>query len=155
MKLVIALVAATLNAAVATIPSAVDIAMALQHAKQAWGVESPWPIEMRLEPINACDSRTRHDVATTQVTERWSQIIDEHGVPAGERSYSYTVLILLNSSCNWSKLDLNAVLEHEYGHVLLGAGYHSKDRRSIMFEIVGGKQEIMPADRNLLKAGSL
>ena len=42
-------------------------------------------------------------------------------------------------------------MEHEFGHVLLGAAYHPKDKRSIMYPYVGGVQSITPADRELFR----
>lgn len=138
------------SAGAAKLPSQVELGAALAHANAAWGVESPWPVEMRVEDIGTCSGRTAHDVAITQVTERWSQILDGDGKPAGDRSYSYTVIIRFNSECDWSVLNLDAVMEHEAGHVLIGAAYHSKDKRSIMYPLVGGLQGITADDRKLL-----
>ena len=131
-------------------PSQSSMESALEQARQAWNYDSPFPIVIREEPLNSCSGRSPHDVANTQVTDTWSTLTMEGEEPV--TTHAYTIVILINSSCDWSKLNLVAVMTHEYGHVLLGAAYHSRDKRSIMYPIVGGLQQIMPADMDLVKA---
>lgn len=148
MKTLLALAFALTLTAADRVPSQQQLEGALYQASAGWNMESPFPIQLRVEPLNACVGKV-HDVATTQVTDSWSTLTTGSADPV--TTHSYTVLILVNASCDWSRLDLVAVMTHEYGHVLLGAAYHSRDKRSIMYPVVGGKQTITARDRELVR----
>lgn len=146
-RFAIGLLATTLSAAQ---PSADDLATALANAKAAWGVTVAEPIHIMLAPLNSCDRHGKTpEIANIRVVEKVTTVaFDDGSKPVTSTAYEYDILI--NSACRWESLNLQNTVSHEMGHVLLGAKYHSADRHSIMFPIVGGKQRITQADRLLV-----
>lgn len=64
-------------------------------------------------------------------------------------------VIQLDADCKWNSrdLDISKFVEHEYGHLVDGLNYHSKNMHSIMFWVVQPEwhQEITPEDRLQMK----
>lgn len=135
----------------ATLPTEGELDAALDQARIAWGVDTSDPVRIILEPLNACHLKDTPQIAITQ--RYWSvttMTFDADEPPI--TSKQNTFVIRVNSSCDWSKLNLTNTIIHEYGHILIGDAYHSKDRHSVMFYVVAsdGEQSILPADRALL-----
>lgn len=135
----------------ATQPADADLANALAAAKLAWGMDVP--VEIRMDNLNPCPlspyvANRVSDLETT--TTETTTTFEGSAQPVVTRANAY--LIQLNSACDWSKLDLAAFVLHEYGHALIGGGWHSKDRHSIMYYIVSGAQAITRQDRELAAA---
>lgn len=127
-------------------PTQAQLASALANAKAVWGI-SVGPVEVRLDPINACDMFATPRVAVVEVHDFHTIITYDDGTKAdGGTTYQYVIRI--NSNCNWEGigLDLETTMIHEYGHLLLGAAYHSKDPRSVMYPVVRAGQTIRPED---------
>ena len=138
--LFIALAAATLHAA--ALPTSADLAAALAAAESAWGVDDI-PVEFRLEPIDSCVFN--ENVAVEQDLTRVTTMRFDDGSIAIE-SHEIRHIIRINSSCDWSRLNLNQIVLHEFGHVLVGPS-HSGNKRSIMYPVVMPGQRITPQDR--------
>jgi predicted Zn-dependent protease len=125
---------------------------ALDFARRAWGVDAGEAISLTLEPLAVCTASDRHEIALTQVTDITTTMVFDDGSPSTV-THRFTYIIRINANCDWSKLHLIAAMTHEMGHVLLGAAYHSRDKRSIMYpEVRDRGQSIMPADRARLAA---
>lgn len=140
---ILLLTAATLQAAAPT-PEA--MAHALAVAEDDWGYHVTEPIHLHAEALNAC-VLNRDDAAIITVLTKTSALIADDGTRT-ELPTTYEYVIRINSNCQWSQRFLNQVMSHEYGHVLRGAGYHSKDKKSIMYKItMPSGQSVMQADR--------
>lgn len=163
MKTALLLLLAAALAPAQTKLTTADLTGALEFAHGVWNAEPDGVIELRLVPLNAC-GLDKHDlIAQTGVS--WSETAihfdselpaeDAPAAPqeAPQRIKARRYIISVNSNCDWSKLNLDNVMLHEYGHVLLGveAAWHSKNPKSIMFWIVSGKQTILADDRAKLK----
>lgn len=140
--------AAALHAS--SLPTPAELSSALASAESAWGVDDV-PVEFRLEPLESCITQ----VATEQDLEAVTTISFDDGRMALHTS-QVTHVIRINSSCDWSLLNLDQIIMHEFGHVLIGPD-HSKDPHSIMYPVVHAGQRITPKDRaaarvTLLKA---
>lgn len=123
----------------------------LLFAIALWGFQVTEPIEFRWEPLNACNLRETPTVALTQVIDTQTTMHFDDGTSVvTEHAYSY--LIRLNSNCDWSKIPMDHVIAHEYGHILLGADYHSANKHSIMYPVVNATQDVMPSDLAALDA---
>ena len=117
----------------------------LTEARIAWGVDVAEPITFRVEPLNSCNLLTKPDVALIEVHWVDETITFEGAPPVTTRSYTY--IIRMNARCDWSRLPMLEVVEHEYGHILTGLG-HSKDRHSVMYPIPAAGAMITEADRD-------
>ena len=140
LALFMGLALATLNAA--TLPTPAELSIALAAAEAAWGVDDIH-VEFRLESIDSCVLNER--VAVEQELTRVTTMKFDDGSIAIE-SHEVTHVIRINSSCDWSKLDLNQIVLHEFGHSICGPA-HSSDKRSIMYPVVMPGQRITPQDR--------
>lgn len=127
--------------------SARDLEIALAGAKASWGVEIDGPVRIEFANLNNCQ-RLHHtpEIATIHVAETITTMRAEDDSEPPMVSKSYAYMIQVNASCKWNAASLLNVVTHEVGHVLLGAGYHSQNKRSIMFAIVDGDQKILPDD---------
>jgi hypothetical protein len=130
--------------AVDKLPIRLRLESALEQARQVWNYDPPFPTEIREEPPNSCSGRAAHDVANAQTIDTWSTLTDEGKEPV--TTQAYTVVILINSNCDWGKLNLVGVMAHEYRHILLGAASNSRGKPPIMFRIPGGMQQITAAE---------
>ncbi len=136
-----------------------QLADSLTFAQNVWHGEADGAIELRLAPLNPCNLGKHDLIASTEVAWSESTIhfegeLPAEDAPADTHETTQTVrarryIISINSNCDWSKLNLDNVMLHEYGHVLIGveSAWHSKDPRSIMFWIVNGEQSILAGDR--------
>lgn len=149
LKITILTLLLTAATQAATIPTSGEIAAALASAKQEWRAELPDAVEFRLEPLNPCNLRDYPRIAQTQPLDTITTLTFDDGA---EPSVSHRVLwiIRLNSNCDWSRLNLRKTVIHEIGHILIGAAYHSKNRRSVMYWVVAGNQEILAEDRAMM-----
>lgn len=136
---------------IAAPPTNDQLQAALAHAIEAWQVSVDSPLHIELYAPNACRSQSEQEAANTHVLEKTSYILTEAGRQDTGKSYEYVILI--NQNCAWGTkgFSLDAMMRHEYGHVLLGATYHNPDPRSVMYWHVGGKQSILPADAARVK----
>lgn len=142
-------------------PTPADMRVAFEQAQFAWGTAVSYPVEFRSEPIGPCviGRVNRADpegsgtpVITTQVTDTQTSLSFDEGETTTV-AHELAVIVRANSNCDWGRLDLAGLMIHEVGHMLIGTGYHSADRRSIMYPVVvmGGKQIIQPEDFRLLE----
>ena len=137
--------AASLSASQRT-PTTEELESALANAKLEWRADLPELVEFRLEPLNACDLKQARIVAVTQPYDVITTLVyDDGSAPAVSKTRIW--IIRINSSCDWSRLDIRNVVIHEVGHILIGPDYHSADKRSVMSFLVNGKQAILPEDR--------
>ena len=126
-----------------------DLQIAFAQAQDAWGITISAPVSLELVPLNRCPI-SANITRTPRVAEE--QQFDIHAASDGrEVPVTHTWVIRINSLCNWSSLDLSAIMQHEVGHILIGADYHSKNKHSVMYSVVkrGRKQIIQPEDRKL------
>lgn len=145
---------------------ALFLAATLHSAMDDWGVTfDASTIQMRMEPLNDCSLRKPEALAVIeahhiQTTVTYTPAQDEDtiaagsaSVPAAEETHSYLYVIKINSNCRWGSNArlLNRTIVHEFGHVLLGAAYHSKDPHDVMFWIVSKDAVVTDADRALIK----
>lgn len=138
-----------------SLPTSEAMTEALTLAQNQWGYTlKDAAIQFRLEPLNACPLEVDHDIATTQLLDYQTTTRFEGDAPPVV-SHAYTYVIRINSACDWSKLDLIATVEHEYGHILIGPDYHSKDPHSIMFRAVIGAQSVTRHDEKVVRAVQL
>jgi hypothetical protein len=136
-----------LFAAVAAAAAAPDYAAELEAARVAWGVGVQWPVAIERGDLGGCNRLGANpSLAIIRVEEIKSWMRFE-GAPAVE-SVSYKYRIVLNEACAFSPKLLQNTITHEYGHMLLGAAYHSGDKKSIMYPVVkdGRGQQVTQAD---------
>ncbi len=134
--------------ALAAAPTDSDLAEYLAGAVATWGVDAAGPVRFVLDPMNPCDLHTRPQVATMQWLDVQTTLTFDDA-PA-VLTHRLTYVIHINSNCPWTPAWLRQVVLHEYGHVLLGGDWHSRNKSSIMFYVVEqkpGKQTITPEDR--------
>lgn len=138
------LVTAAINMRAAA-PSDDELHVLLRNAENAWGHEADGPVSISSVPMNSCVMSVGRVTPDVSIME-WSDVLMD-GKSTG-KSYS----IRINSNCNWSKLPLAIAVLHEYGHVVLGPGYHSRDRKSVMFPNINARnvQGILAMDRKRL-----
>lgn len=138
----------------ASTPSSAELQADLEAAKAEWGLNADGII-LRVEPLSACpDGKQEREVANTQVEWMRSTITFEADPSIKFESTAYLYVIRINSNCNWNsgQFDLRKVVAHEYGHVLIGAFYHSPNPKSVMFWLVGGKdrkQVVLDEDKRM------
>lgn len=119
-----------------------DMSNTLSVAKIAWGVEllPNQEIQFKFEPLNSCDIRVNHELATTQMLDYVTTTRFDGDTPP-IITHRTVYVIRINSNCRWPTKRLENVVTHEYGHLLLGSEYHSLDKHSIMFKFVGDGSE--------------
>lgn len=120
----------------------------LARALALWRVEpGTLDIKLRWEALSPCRINREDETATTQLlTSITTTVFDsEDGEPpAKAQTESYQWVIRLNLNCNWERIDLDGILTHEVGHILLGTRGHSKDPHSIMFKaVIWGAQQVI------------
>lgn len=122
----------------------------LNAARAAWNVDESMHIIARTEPLNSCVLRDIPHIAEMQ----WQDVQTYISIGDGSTAVSHqlTYVIRLNSNCDWSRVSLSQTILHEVGHVVIGADWHSSDRHSIMYYIVGGRQSITDADRAMIRS---
>lgn len=137
-----------LHAAAAPDPAA--LADALSSAAILWGITVTDPIEFRVESLGACylGPGSLAQIATTETLDSVTTLRFDEGPPV--LSHQFRFIIRLNSGCDWSRLHLQETVMHEYGHILIGGGWHSRDRRSVMYPVVMGGQQITAGDRRMV-----
>ncbi len=150
------LAATSAHAAVRIEPTQAQLNEALTRAAAAWGVRVEFPIRIEMSDLNPCNRlHNTPVVATIHVAETKTTMRAEDDSAPPVVSVGYAYAIQVNSSCKWDEGKLQAVVTHELGHVLLGAAYHSKDRHSLMFEIVDGAQALQAEDLRLAAAARI
>jgi hypothetical protein len=117
----------------------VDAGKALNVAVERWGVDLGDKVEFHYSKyMVGCKLNRRDNYAITTV--RWSQSVlkDDDGkiIAGSEQPIVYTYSIELNPSCDWNQRLLEQVMTHEYGHILIGAQYHSGNKHSIMYPYI-------------------
>lgn len=129
----------------AAAPSDDELQALLRNAEDAWGHEADGPVSISAVPMNSCVMSIGRVTPDVSIME-WSDVLLD-GKSTG-KSYS----IRINSNCDWSKLPLATAVLHEYGHVVLGPGYHSRDRKSVMYPVIKARsgQDILAMDRKRL-----
>jgi hypothetical protein len=135
----------------ATLPTPSELADALAESRQAWHAESSDAIEFRLDPLNSCVLKDNPTIAITQSFDIVTTVSFDDGTEP-VTSHQKTWVIRINSSCDWSKLNLRNTVTHELGHILIGPNWHSRNPHSVMYWIVQGNQSILPEDREMLRA---
>jgi hypothetical protein len=127
-----------------------DLDSSLEAARTAWAVEVTSPIEVRLDPLNACviyGGGVPPRTAIIEVHDFHEFLIFDDGSRA-DAGTTYRYVIKVNSNCNWSdpSLSLQLTMLHELGHILIGAAYHSANPKSLMYPVVKPGQQILPDD---------
>jgi hypothetical protein len=155
------LAAAVAPAAVSGIAPDSAAAGYLAAARIAWGIGDNESIELVMDPTLNGGGCTM-SMAQTEfafVDANWSTVRTtmtfEDGEPAvvtDATTWRYTIRV--NANCRWDPATYAAVILHECGHIMIGAKYHSKDKRSIMYPVIGLGQTITAADRAALVAGA-
>jgi hypothetical protein len=134
MKLFAALTA--MASALAAAPpiklDAANLNAAREYAQDAWGYKIASNVIIQPEAMNACVPG-RDDVATTTVLTKTSALMTD-GIRT-ELPTTFEYVVRVNSNCRWTQAWLNQVMTHEYGHLLIGTYYHSKNKRSIMYRV--------------------
>jgi len=159
IRLCIMLIASVLSPSVersgTATPDAQELAISLAAARLAWGGPAVEDIQFRLEPLNDCDLRPGHTSRTAQLNTSDTQttMAFDDGSPSVV-SHHTTYVITVNTACDWRRLPLQNTITHEYGHILIGSGYHSANPNSVMYYIVNAKQKIMPEDRAMIAVRS-
>jgi hypothetical protein len=143
--------------AAAWTPARADLEAALNSARETWGYTITEKIQIGMEPLNPCRADTEQSAITNVQTTTTITTTTTNGEPAAapvaRTAHSYTIRV--NSNCRWSRQWLDNVVAHEYGHILIGPEYHSKDKKSIMYWIVKDHgQFVTPDDRARVLAGS-
>jgi hypothetical protein len=95
-----------------------------------------------MEPLNPCRADADQSAITHVQTTTTTTTTSGNAAPPVVSTF-YTYAIRVNSNCKWSHGWLDKVVAHEYGHVLIGAEYHSKDKRSIMYWIVKDRGQLI------------
>lgn len=134
----------------AQLPTDDVVNMALAKARAAWRADPSLVIEFRWDALNSCNLRTSPEVATLQGIDTQTTIHFDDDSQPDKLEHAFTYVIRLNSSCDWNRLGLDAVMVHEVGHVMLGPD-HSCDPHSVMFWKVMPGQIIQPEDWDKLR----
>jgi Matrixin len=122
----------------------VDLDTALKSAERTWGYSVAEKIHVDMEPLNPCRATDHAAIVNVQTTTTTTTTGEPAAPPVVSTVYAYTIHV--NSNCKWSQAWLDNVMAHEYGHVLIGAEYHSKDKRSIMYWIVKDRGQFVTTE---------
>lgn len=160
MKTAIALIfAASINAA--PVPQTV-LDKALADAVIEWGYPEVTPMGIKSDYLNACDIERKPYPRIAQILmdsqETMSTFrpdvedpdIDTEAtvIPPPQSTVVLHFVLVLNSACDWSRLDIKKTAMHELGHFYIGMDYHSADPASIMYRTVKHSQTITESDRS-------
>lgn len=149
----------------ATVPTQAELDAALQHAWSEWGYRDE-SITIKLDYLNSCVLESRPFPRVAQIVDEADETATKFTVdtsdpdadpeatvmPDSTASKHHHYTIIMNSACNWSRVDLYNTVLHEAGHFLCGLDYHSDNDKSVMYKAVKKSQHILPGDRAMMGA---